>query len=69
MIFRFLSLDSFFTKNKVFKSFMNFFSIMQIFYPLQPMAYTENLGLHGFFADPVTYMHLCNAVLYLDTVL
>ena len=45
MISRFLSLDPFFTKNKALKKFMNYFSITQIFYPLQSMAYTENLGL------------------------
>ena len=51
MISRFSSIEPFFKKNEAFIFLWNLL-ITQIFYPLQSMAYTENLGLQdyaGFF--------------------
>ena len=47
MIYMFLSLKPFYTRNKAFKN-LQFFSVTQIFYPLQLMAYSEKLGLRHY---------------------
>ena len=64
MVPMFSSLQPVFIQNKAFKTFTKFFSFRQIFYALQSIAYTENLGLRHY----VGFSQIRSQIIYIINI-